>query len=72
MRCNSCENHCLCGNCVRNPLYAINTPDPCPMVDCDICFLKDMAVEFCNQYYNLEMINQMLKEKREKTVPNYS
>lgn len=58
---------CLCGNCVRNPHYCVNTPDPCIGADCDICEGNDCLVWFCNHHLTIEEVNAIIEEKKRGT-----
>ena len=62
MICENCKKYCLCADCVRNPFYATNTPHPCIFgADCNICDC-DMDVMACNQYLNLEKLNEKIQK----------
>lgn len=54
---------CLCSTCVFNPNYAINTPKPCIMADCDLCEDEDCLDYFthsCSGHLTIEDINAQL------------
>ena len=38
---------CMCADCVYNPHYAVNTPKPCIMADCDLC----ETAEHCDEIF---------------------
>ena len=60
----TCKEKCLCGDCVRNPHYCINTPDPCIGADCDICDFADCVTCFCNHHLTIEEVNKRVAEMR--------
>lgn len=63
MICNKCKRHCMCADCVKNPFYAVNTPNPCIGADCDICN-HDMEVMACNHHLTLEELNKRVEEMK--------
>lgn len=55
--CEGCVELCICADCVFNPYYAVNTPKPCIMADCEICGNFEMACSFCNQHLSVETLD---------------
>lgn len=55
--CEGCKKICMCADCVFNPNYAVNTPKPCIMADCEICEKFDMACTFCNQHLSVKTLD---------------
>lgn len=58
-------NGCLCATCVLNPNYALNTPKPCIMADCDLCEdgdCSDYCTYFCSGHLTIEDINAQLQK----------
>lgn len=58
---------CLCADCVYNPNYAVNTPRPCAMADCDLCesaeHCDDVFCFSCTGHLTIETVNEMLGRK---------
>lgn len=59
---------CLCADCVYNPHYAVNTPKPCIMADCDLCETAEHCDEifcyFCSGHLTIDEVNARIEAER--------